>query len=85
MGNKYIPYQIIISAKHGDPEAMKAILHHYERYINHFSKRVEYDDCGNSYDIVDSEIKQRIEEKLMLGIIYKFDCDRLPEGETLEL
>ena len=30
------------------------------------------------------ERKQRIEEKLMLGVIYKFDCERLPEGETLE-
>lgn len=50
------------------------ILAHYERYIAGHSKRPLYDEYGNRREIVDPEIQQRIEEKLMLGIIYKFDC-----------
>ncbi len=84
MSNDRIPYETILNAQNGCPEAMQQILKHYERYISSYSKRTLYNEYGNAQEIVDYELKQRIEEKLMLGIIYKFDCERLPEGETLE-
>ena len=84
MPYRKVPYMTIQAAKSGDAEAMQLILAHYERYIAGHAKRLLYDEYGNCREIVDPEIKQRIEEKLMLGIIYKFDCERLPEGETLE-
>ncbi len=65
-------------------QAMQAILKNFENYICHCSKRTVIDSEGNRTERVDPEIKERIEEKLMLGIIYKFDLAKLPEGETLE-
>lgn len=79
-----IPYEIIVSAKEGDAESMAAILRHYAAYIANFSKRSFYDEYGNQYAFVDETIRQRIEAKLMLQIIYKFDPSRLPYGETLQ-
>ena len=83
MSYKLIPYETILTAKRGEAEAMIAIIKHYRNYIAHFSRRTFYDEYGNSYEVVDEEIMQRIEAKLMVSIFYKFDPERLPEGETL--
>lgn len=64
-----LPYSIILSAKSGDSSAIKEILRHYASYIAFFSKRAFYDDYGNYYEIVDDDIRQRIEAKLMYQII----------------
>lgn len=73
-----IPYETIIAAKAGDAEAMTAILLHYAPYISKFAKRSCYDEYGNQYEFVDDTIYQRIEAKLMLQIVYKFDPQKLP-------
>lgn len=80
---KLIPYAVIVAAKRGDPEAMQRILRHYDPYINACSRRVLFDEYGNQYTLVDEEIKNRIQAKLMYQIIYDFDPARLPEGEAL--
>lgn len=82
--SKLAPYQTILVAKAGDSEAMAAILRHYAHYIAYYSRRTFYDKYGNRYELVDEDIKQRIEAKLMYQIIYKFDSEKLPPGETLE-
>lgn len=79
-----ISYQTILAAKAGDSEAMSAILRHYSHYIAYYSRRTFYDKYGNRYELVDEDIKQRIEAKLMYQIIYKFDPTLLPPGETLD-
>lgn len=79
-----ISYQVILAAKSGDSEALTDILQHYSGYICYYSKRTFYDKYGNRYELIDEDIKQRIEAKLMFQIIYKFDTTRLPPGETLE-
>lgn len=79
-----IPYQTILAAKAGDSEAMSAILQHYSYYITYYSRRTFYDKYGNRYELVDEDIKQRIEAKLMYQIIYKFDPAQLPPEETLD-
>lgn len=82
--NERITYPVILAAKHGDAEAMNAILQHYRGYIAHYSKRTFYDEYGTPRCFVDEDMRQRIEEKLMLQIIFRFDPFRLPEGERLE-
>ncbi len=84
MNEKLIPYETIVAAKQGDSEAMSQILRHYEPYILRCSQRTFYDEYGNQYQVVDEEIKNRIQARLMYQIIYAFDPFKLPEGETLE-
>lgn len=79
---KLIPYEVIIGAKNGDSEAMSQILRHYEPYIARCSQRTLYDEYGNQYQVVDEEIKNRIQAKLMFQIIYDFDPFRQPPRET---
>lgn len=79
-----IPYQTILSAKAGDPEAIESIMRHYDKYIAYYSKRSYYDKYGNRYELVDQEIKQRIEARMMVLIIEKFDPTQMPPGETIE-
>lgn len=77
-----IPYHVIVAAKQGDSEAMDQILQHYAPYIARCSQRTLYDEYGNQYQVVDEEIKNRIQAKLMFQIIYDFDPFRQPPGET---
>lgn len=42
------------------------------------------DEYGNRRVAVDMELKGRLQSKLMLQIIHKFDPTRLPEGEIIE-
>lgn len=79
-----IPYHIILAAKAGDKEAMDAVLKHYEPFIIQFSTRSAIDQYGNSYDVVDRYMKDRIEADLKYQIIYNFDPMKLPPGETIE-
>lgn len=78
---KLIPYEVIVAAKDGDSEAMSQILRHYEPYIIRCSQRTLYDEYGNQYQVVDEEIKNRIQAKLMYQLIYDFDPCKLPTGE----
>lgn len=85
MGTKnLIPYAVIVAAKRGDPDAMRQILNHYDRYISACSQRTLFDEFDNQYAFVDEDIKNRIRAKLMYQIIYDFDPARLPDGEMME-
>ena len=81
---KPVSYRTILDAKAGSSEAMTSILRHYSRYIIYYSRRTILDEDGNRYELVDEDIKQRIEAKLMYQIIYKFDPTRFPPGQKLE-
>lgn len=80
-----ISYTTILAAKAGDAEAMSKILRHYAPYIAVHTKRPFYDEYGNYCELVDEDIRQRIEAKLLYQIINKFDPSKLPNGEVLEL
>lgn len=58
MSNR-IPYQTILDAKSGDPEAMEKIVSHYAPYIQYWSKG-------------DERIYQEVQSKLMCAVM-KFD------------
>lgn len=80
-GEKLISYKVIVAAKAGDSDAMRQILQHYEPYIIRCSQRTFYDEYGNQYRMVDEEIKNRIQAKLMYQLIYDFDPIKPPSGE----
>lgn len=73
-----IPYPTIFLAKSGDSNSLQTILRHYASYISYFSKRSFQDDFGNCYELVDEDIRQRIEAKLICQIITKFDPYQCP-------
>ncbi len=77
-GEKLISYEVIVAAKGGDSEAMSQVLRHYELYITRCSQRTFYDEYGNRYQMVDEEIKNRIQAKLMYQLIFDFNPFKLP-------
>lgn len=79
-----IPYDTILAAKTGDSDALASIIQYYSPYIAAFSKRPFYDEYGNRFDLVDEEIRHHIESRLMWKIVYKFNPDKLPDGEELQ-
>lgn len=79
MKSKLVPYAVILAAKGGDAIAMEHILTHYDRLITYYSRRAFYDEYGNRYTVVDNEIKERIQAKLMYQIVFNFDPTRMPE------
>lgn len=79
-----VPYETIVAAANGDADAMQTIIHHYTPYIKHFSQRHYRDDYGNTFTMIDDDVRQQIEIKLMYEIAVHFDCSSLPDGEILD-
>ena len=80
-----IHYKTILAAKAGEEDSLSAIARYYSSYITSFSKRPFYDEYGNKYEVVNEEIRGQIENRLMLQIVCKFDPDKLPKGECIEI
>ena len=64
-----LPYPVIIAATKGDPEAMKAVVQHYESSIARMSMRKLRDQSGNTYWGIDEDIRDRLRSKLMLAVL----------------
>ena len=64
--SKLLPYETIVKANEGDPEAMNAILLHYAGYIRHFSKM-------NGQ--VNAEVEEYVKQQL-IAALFKFRFDR---------
>ena len=79
-----IPYHTILAAKAGDSDALEQILFHYDKLIAQYATRSTHDTFGNSYEMLDHDMKMRIAADLTYQIIYNFDPLRLPPGEVLE-
>ena len=60
-----VPFDVIQSATQGDPEALAAVLKHFEKDIAQMSTRIFYDEFGQSHRCIDYDLKQRIECRLM--------------------
>lgn len=67
--NKNLSFDIIVAATDGDKEAIKKTLDFYDGYISKLSLRKIYDDYGNVYMVVDSELKGRIQTAVMKMIL----------------
>ncbi len=66
---KLLPYATIQAATQGDPDAVAAVLRHYEGYIAKLSTRRLYDEHGNAYPCVDETMRTRLEIKLIAGLL----------------
>lgn len=62
---KNIPFAVIVAATNGDEAAIQEILEFYDGYISKLSLRKLYDEYGNVYMVVDSELKGRIQAAVM--------------------
>ena len=63
--HKHIPFSVIVAATNGDEAAIQEILDFYDGYISKLSLRKLYDEYGNVYMVVDSELKGRIQAAVM--------------------
>lgn len=66
---KQIPFAVIVAATNGDETAIQEILNFYDAYISKLSLRKLYDEYGNVYMVVDSELKGRIQAAVMDMIV----------------
>lgn len=62
---KHIPFAVIVAGTNGDETAIQEILDFYDGYISKLSLRKLYDEYGNVYMVVDSELKGRIQAAVM--------------------
>lgn len=62
---KRIPFAVIVATTNGDEAAIQEILNFYDGYIAKLSLRKLYDEYGNVYMVVDSELKGRIQAAVM--------------------
>ena len=62
---KHIPIAVIVAATKGDDAAIQEVLKFYDSYISKLSLRQLYDEYGNVYMVVDSELKGRIQAAVM--------------------
>ena len=66
MSTRLLPYETIVKAHEGDPDAVNAVLSHYAGYIRYFSKM-------NGY--YNSDMEDYIKTKLIESL-FKFRPDR---------
>ncbi len=66
---KLMPRDTIQAATKGEPDAVAAVLRHYEGYIAKLSTRCLFDEYGNTYLCVDEALRRRLEIKLITGVL----------------
>ncbi|HIG0358559.1 TPA: helix-turn-helix domain-containing protein [Clostridium sporogenes] len=69
--NKHLPFDVIVAAIDGDEDAIKIVLNFYDGYISKLSLHSIYDDYGNVYRGIDSELKGRI-QTVVINMILNF-------------
>lgn len=62
-----LPTITILLATQGNEDSLQEIVKHYERYIIRLCQKDVIDEVGNKYQIVDEEMKQQLEAKLILA------------------
>ncbi|MBC1227604.1 helix-turn-helix domain-containing protein [Listeria booriae] len=64
-----LDYKIIEKAQLGDADALRSVLDFFSSYINKLSTKMLYDENGIKYSAIDSELKSRLEAKLISKIL----------------
>lgn len=64
-----LPYPIIVAATKGEPEAMQAVLQHYDSYISSLSMCKFRDERGNTYYGIDEDMRDYLHSKLIQSIL----------------
>ena len=73
MAAKKIDYDTILACKQGDSEALNRVLVHYDKMITDAASKTIINDHGKKVTVVDPEVKQNIQQTLMLQIFLKYD------------
>ena len=73
MATKKIDYDTILACKQGDSEALNRVLVHYDKMITDAASKTIINDQGKKVTVVDPEVKQNIQQTLMLQIFLKYD------------
>ena len=73
MAAKKIDYDTILACKQGDSEALNRVLVHYDKMITDAASKTIINDQGKKATVVDPEVKQNIQQTLMLQIFLKYD------------
>lgn len=60
-----LPFDVIVAAVQGEPEALVKVIRHYEPYMTQQSKRWVVGPNGQSDQMVDQEIYDEVIIKLM--------------------
>lgn len=81
MTKKKIDYETILACKAGDSDALNRVLAHYEGMINAAASRTVRDEYGQETTVIDQEVKQNIQQTLMLQIFLKYDHLAKPPKE----
>lgn len=64
--SRLLPYETIVKAHEGDPDAVNAVLSHYAGYIRYFSK-------VNGQ--VNAEVEEYVEQQLIAALFkFRFEC-----------
>src|SRR5699024_7775635 len=64
--SKLLPYETIVKAHEGDPDAIDTVLSHYAGYIRY---------CSKVHGKVNAEVEEHIKQKL-IAALFKFRFDR---------
>ncbi|BFK90320.1 helix-turn-helix domain-containing protein [Blautia producta] len=64
--SKLLPYETIVKAHEGDPDAIDTVLSHYAGYIRYFSK---------VHGHVNAEVEDYVKQQL-IAALFKFRFDR---------
>lgn len=73
MAAKKIDYETILACKQGDSEALNRVLVHYDKMITDAASKTIINDQGKKVTVVDPDVKQNIQQTLMLQIFLKYD------------
>ena len=60
--NKLLPYETIVKAHEGDPDAIDTVLSHYAGYIRY---------CSKVHGKVNAEVEEYVKQKL-IAALFKF-------------
>ena len=66
---KLVPFETIVLATQGDPQALEQVIRHYRPYILSLCRREYIAENGNVSIVCDNELKLRLEAKLMAKIL----------------
>lgn len=72
MKHKHLPFEVILSAAEGDPEAIETVMSFYDGYISKLCLRKLYDEYGNVCMVVDADLKNRVQTAL-LDMLMNFE------------
>ena len=71
MPRNKIDYDTILACKSGESEAFSRVLMHYDHLINKVSSKTIIDEFGVKKIVVDQEMKEHIQQALMLQNLSK--------------